>query len=101
MSSCSVHKQSHANIVKCLLNIVLLYAVYWSCQFIARSSNISLRHWQQMGGVKINEDIVIDKSIHKTINSRSSVMKVTYKCFPQWNTEIVFRVRISVAAVGD
>ncbi|EXB76294.1 hypothetical protein L484_025652 [Morus notabilis] len=49
--------------------------VYWSCQFIARSSNMSLRHWQQMGGVHINEDIVIDKSIHRTINSPSSVLK--------------------------
>ncbi|XP_020240179.1 choline transporter protein 1 [Cajanus cajan] len=49
--------------------------VYWSCQFIARASNTSLKHWQQMGGVNINEDIVIDKSIHKTINSRSAVLK--------------------------
>ncbi|KAH1221665.1 Choline transporter protein 1 [Glycine max] len=49
--------------------------VYWSCQFIARASNTSLKHWQQMGGVNINEDIVIDKSIHKSINSRSSVLK--------------------------
>ncbi|XVF18886.1 hypothetical protein REPUB_Repub11eG0062000 [Reevesia pubescens] len=49
--------------------------VYWSCQFIARASNSSLRHWQQMGGVNINEDIVIDKSIHRSINSRSSVLK--------------------------
>ncbi|GLT83357.1 hypothetical protein SLE2022_016500 [Rubroshorea leprosula] len=49
--------------------------VYWSCQYIARASNISLRHWQQMGGVNINVDIVIDKSIHKSINSRSSVLK--------------------------
>ncbi|XP_048129631.1 choline transporter protein 1 [Rhodamnia argentea] len=49
--------------------------VYWSCQFIARASNMSLRHWQQMGGVKINEDIVIDKSIHRSINARSSVLK--------------------------
>jgi choline transporter-like protein 2/4/5 len=37
---------------------------------------MSLRHWQQMGGVKINEDIIIDKSIHRSINSRSSVLKV-------------------------
>jgi len=29
-----------------------------------------------MGGVNINEDIVIDKSIHKSINSRSAVLKV-------------------------
>jgi len=50
--------------------------VYWSCQFIARPSNTSLKHWQQMGGVKINEDIIIDKSIHKSINSRSAVLKV-------------------------
>ncbi|KAL4619590.1 hypothetical protein ACB092_06G090800 [Castanea dentata] len=49
--------------------------VYWSCQYIARSSNISLRHWQQMGGVNINEDIIIDKTIHRSINSRSSVLK--------------------------
>ncbi|PIA26901.1 hypothetical protein AQUCO_08600051v1 [Aquilegia coerulea] len=49
--------------------------VYWSCQFIARASNASLGHWQQMGGVNIMEDIIIDKSIHKSINSRSSVLK--------------------------
>ncbi|KAL5147352.1 Choline transporter protein 1 [Glycine soja] len=49
--------------------------VYWSCQFIARASNTSLKHWQQMGGVNINEDIVIDKSIHKSINSRSAVLE--------------------------
>ncbi|GLT62149.1 hypothetical protein SLA2020_348070 [Shorea laevis] len=49
--------------------------VYWSCQFIAHASNMSLRHWQQMGGVTIKEDIIIDKSIHRSINSRSSVLK--------------------------
>ncbi|XP_077225969.1 plasma-membrane choline transporter family protein isoform X2 [Tasmannia lanceolata] len=49
--------------------------VYWSCQFIARASNISLRHWQQMGGVNINEDILIDKTIHRAINSHSAVLK--------------------------
>ncbi|PSR96358.1 Choline transporter-like protein [Actinidia chinensis var. chinensis] len=49
--------------------------VYWSCQFIAHASNVSLRHWQQMGGVSVVEDILIDKSIHKSINSRSAVLK--------------------------
>lgn len=49
--------------------------VYWSCQFIARASNSSLTHWQKLGGVNINEDIVIDKSIHKHINSWSAVLK--------------------------
>ncbi|KAA3467637.1 choline transporter-like protein 2 isoform X1 [Gossypium australe] len=49
--------------------------VYWSCQYIARASNASLRHWKQMGGVDIKEDIVLDKSIHSFINSRSSVLK--------------------------
>ncbi|KAK4255787.1 hypothetical protein QN277_008740 [Acacia crassicarpa] len=49
--------------------------VYWSCQLIARASNVSLKHWQQMGGVNINEDIVIDKSVHKSINSHSAVLK--------------------------
>lgn len=53
-----------------------LCEVYWNCQFIARVSNMSLRHWQQMGGVNINEGIVIDKSIHRSINARSSVLKV-------------------------
>ncbi|KAK6157405.1 hypothetical protein DH2020_011653 [Rehmannia glutinosa] len=49
--------------------------VYWTCQFIARASNVSLTHWEQMGGVKVIEDIAIDKAIHKSINSRSSVLK--------------------------
>ncbi|OAY54915.1 choline transporter protein 1 [Manihot esculenta] len=49
--------------------------VFWRCQFIAHASNVSLRHWQQMGGVNINEDIIMDKSIHKSINARSSVLK--------------------------
>ncbi|XP_039135044.1 LOW QUALITY PROTEIN: choline transporter protein 1 [Dioscorea cayenensis subsp. rotundata] len=49
--------------------------VLWSCQFIARASNVSLRHWQQMGGANIQEDIIIDKTIHKAINSPSAVLK--------------------------
>uniref|UniRef100_A0A5B7C9R1 Choline transporter-like protein n=1 Tax=Davidia involucrata TaxID=16924 RepID=A0A5B7C9R1_DAVIN len=49
--------------------------VFWSCQFIARASNVSMQQWQLMGGVTINEDILIDKSIHRSINSRSSVLK--------------------------
>ncbi|PIA27012.1 hypothetical protein AQUCO_08400049v1 [Aquilegia coerulea] len=49
--------------------------VHWSCQFIARASNMSLQHWEQMGGVHIIEDIRIDKSIHRSINSRSAVLK--------------------------
>lgn len=49
--------------------------VFWSCQFIARPSNMSLRHWQQMGGVTINEGLELDNSIHKIINSRSAVLK--------------------------
>ncbi|CAL5070838.1 unnamed protein product [Urochloa decumbens] len=49
--------------------------VYWSCQFIARASNVSLKHWQQMGGVSIDENILIDKTVHKAIDSRSAVLK--------------------------
>lgn len=49
--------------------------VYWSCQFIARASNSSMRHWQQMGGVSIQENILIDKTIHEAINSPSAVLK--------------------------
>ncbi|KAK1266504.1 hypothetical protein QJS04_geneDACA000496 [Acorus gramineus] len=49
--------------------------VLWSCQFIARASNASMRHWQQMGGVNIDENIIIDKTIHRAINSPSAVLK--------------------------
>ncbi|CAA7390987.1 unnamed protein product [Spirodela intermedia] len=49
--------------------------VFWSCQFIARASNVSLRHWQQMGGVEIEDNILIDRAIHKAINSHSAVLK--------------------------
>lgn len=73
LGNCFLHMMSFIN-TGFLLHTFCL--VYWSCQFIARASNTSLKHWQQMGGVNINEDIVIDKSIHKSINSRSSVLKV-------------------------
>ncbi|KAG9154899.1 hypothetical protein Leryth_015524 [Lithospermum erythrorhizon] len=49
--------------------------VYWTCQFIARASNVSLRHWQDMNGAKITQDILLDNTIHNSINSRSSVLK--------------------------
>ncbi|KAI3834021.1 hypothetical protein MKW92_053557 [Papaver armeniacum] len=49
--------------------------VHWSCQFIARPSNASLMKWQQMGGVSINQSIIIDKAIHRSINSRLAVLK--------------------------
>jgi choline transporter-like protein 2/4/5 len=49
--------------------------VYWTCQTIARASNTSLKHWQDMGGVRMVEDIITDKTIHKSINSHSSVFK--------------------------
>ncbi|CAA6655656.1 unnamed protein product [Spirodela intermedia] len=38
---------------------------YYDCQFIARASNVSLRHWQQMGGVEIEDNILIDRAIHR------------------------------------
>ncbi|RAL45480.1 hypothetical protein DM860_014869 [Cuscuta australis] len=49
--------------------------VYWSCQFISRPSNVSLKHWKEMGGANIFVDGDMDKSIHNSINSRSSVFK--------------------------
>ncbi|XP_038899105.1 choline transporter protein 1 [Benincasa hispida] len=49
--------------------------VYWSCQFLARPSNVSLTHWKLMGGMNIDADLIIDKSIHKSTNARSSVLK--------------------------
>ena len=59
-----------------ICNELFIYVVYWSCQFIARASNSSLRHWEQMGGVSIQEDMIIDKSIRRSVNSRASVLKV-------------------------
>ncbi|CAO2186539.1 unnamed protein product [Urochloa humidicola] len=50
-------------------------SVYWSCQFIARASNVSLKHWRQMGGVSIDENMLIDKTIHNAINSKFAVLK--------------------------
>ncbi|CAH9083226.1 unnamed protein product [Cuscuta epithymum] len=49
--------------------------VYWSCQFISSPSNVSLKHWREMGGANIVVDGDMDKSIHNSINSRSSVFK--------------------------
>lgn len=60
----------------CFVTRFVFIVVYWSCQYIARASNSSLRHWQQMGGVSIEEDMIIDKSIRRSLNSRASVLKV-------------------------
>ncbi|CDY20115.1 BnaA01g28870D [Brassica napus] len=49
--------------------------VYWSCQYIARASNLSLSHWQKMNGVNIQDDMIIDKSIRRSLDSRASVVK--------------------------
>ncbi|CAN1224147.1 Choline transporter protein 1 [Linum grandiflorum] len=66
--------------------------VYWRCEFVAHASNASLRHWQQMNGVNINEDIIIDKTIHKSINARSSVLKVAAKVIGEVQALIIFPV---------
>ncbi|KAI7733371.1 hypothetical protein M8C21_018623 [Ambrosia artemisiifolia] len=58
-----------------LRNTSLQLQVYWTCQFIDRPSNVSLTHWKQMNGVTIDDNMVIDKSIHNSINARSSVLK--------------------------
>ncbi|WZZ43266.1 hypothetical protein YC2023_039525 [Brassica napus] len=34
-------------------------------------TNSSLRHWQQMGGLSIQEDMFIYKSIRRSVNSRA------------------------------
>ncbi|CAN1798143.1 Choline transporter protein 1 [Linum perenne] len=66
--------------------------VYWRCEFVAHASNSSLRHWQQMGGVNISEDIIIDKTIHKSINAPSSVLKVAAKVIGEVQALIIFPV---------
>lgn len=75
LGNCFLHMMSFIN-TGFLLHTFCL--VYWSCQFIVKASNVSLKHWRQMGGVNINEDIVIDKSIHEYINSHSAVLKVSF-----------------------
>ncbi|KAF7128111.1 hypothetical protein RHSIM_Rhsim11G0000300 [Rhododendron simsii] len=47
-----------------------LREVYWSYHFIAHASNASYQHWQQMGGVNIVENMLIDGwSKHERSNS--------------------------------
>ena len=75
LGNCILHMMSF---IKYLILLHIFCLVYWSCQFIAKASNVSLKQWQQMGGVTINENIVIDKSIHKYINSHSAVLKVSF-----------------------
>ncbi|CAI0438968.1 unnamed protein product [Linum tenue] len=66
--------------------------VHWRCEFVARASNASMRHWQVMGGLNINEDIRIDKTIHKSVNARSSVLKVAAKVIGEVQALIIFPV---------
>ncbi|CAI0376154.1 unnamed protein product [Linum tenue] len=66
--------------------------VHWRCEFVARASNASLRHWQVMGGLNIDEDIIIDKTIHKSVNARSSVLKVAAKVIGEVQALIIFPV---------
>lgn len=75
LGNCILHMMSF---IKYLILLHIFCLVYWSCQFIVKASNVSLKHWRQMGGVNINEDIVIDKSIHEYINSHSAVLKVSF-----------------------
>lgn len=43
---------------------------------MARKSNVSLEQWHQMGGQTVDDDMTLDKTVHKSINSQSSVIKV-------------------------
>ncbi|XP_071714531.1 choline transporter protein 1-like [Rutidosis leptorrhynchoides] len=49
--------------------------VLWSCEFMTRKSNASLQQWHQMGGQTVDDGMKLDKTVHKSINSESSVLK--------------------------
>ncbi|MFS8015247.1 putative choline transporter [Helianthus anomalus] len=49
--------------------------VLWSCEFTTRKSNASLEQWHQMGGQTVDDGMTLDKTVHKSINSESSVIK--------------------------
>ncbi|KAK9064247.1 hypothetical protein SSX86_015627 [Deinandra increscens subsp. villosa] len=49
--------------------------VLWSCEFMSRKSNASLQQWHQMGGQTVDDGMTLDKTVHKSINSQSSVLK--------------------------
>ncbi|KAL8228688.1 hypothetical protein R6Q57_013588 [Mikania cordata] len=49
--------------------------VLWSCEFMTRKSNASLQQWHQMGGQTVDDGMILDKTVHKSINSQSSVLK--------------------------
>ncbi|KAD7117912.1 hypothetical protein E3N88_05180 [Mikania micrantha] len=49
--------------------------VLWSCEFMTRKSNASLQQWHQMGGQTVDDGMMLDKTVHKSINSQSSVLK--------------------------
>lgn len=49
--------------------------VFWSCQFAAHASNVSLQHWKDMGGVDIDEGDIIVKAIHSALNAPSAILK--------------------------
>lgn len=49
--------------------------VFWSCQFAAHASNVSLQHWKGMGGVDIDEGDIIVKAIHSALNAPSAILK--------------------------
>lgn len=75
------------------LSFDLLIVVYWSCQYIARASNWSLSHWQKMGGVNIQDDVIIDKSIRRSLDSRASVVKVREMIiFSLWHVDSTFKL---------
>lgn len=49
--------------------------VFWSCQFSAHASNVSLQHWKGMGGVDIDQGDIIVKAIHSALNAPSVILK--------------------------
>lgn len=43
---------------------------------MTRKSNVSLDQWHLMGGQTVDDGMKLDKTVHKSINSQSSVTKV-------------------------
>lgn len=48
---------------------------------MTRKSNVSLQQWHMMGGQTVDDGMILDKTVHKSINSQSSVLKVHHLSF--------------------
>lgn len=48
--------------------------LFWSCQFSASASNVSLNQWESLGGVHINQGDIMVQALHKVITAPTRVV---------------------------